>query len=381
MDLGMPVRIYFFCRPDQGAYQNELVVLAEGLRALGVTLHSNCNYWRSSLESDDWLLRHDPAVSPEDCDIVVISSIYPRWIDSRFKVHESPLPACLLLPADRRRYRTIFLDMEDGYETISHRPEYRNFDLVLRAQYNNRCYHPANHRPWVLGFSNRVATAVANARPWEERRPDLLINFNASHPYLHPARQLMEKRFVPSASRHFPINRDRDDLSREPADACEALMWKQTQQRHSQSYYNRLGSSQNVAAFCGEMIPAAPHRPPYLVGGGRAHLSRRIYECLDRMDPRPPRLIQWDSWRFWEALAAGCLVFNFDLPHYGVELPVMPENFVHYIGVRPDTVDNMLERLRADPETGRRIATSGREWALAHYSPDALARRFLNLAS
>ena len=59
-----------------------------------------------------------------------------------------------------------------------------------------------------------------------------------------------------------------------------------------------------------------------------------LHDARAHFNSRPPRLIQWDSWRFWEGLAAGCLVFNFDLPLYGVRLPVMPEPFVHYVPVR-----------------------------------------------
>jgi hypothetical protein len=132
-----------------------------------------------------------------------------------------------------------------------------------------------------------------------------------------------------------------------------------------------------VVAFCGELIPPAPFEPDYLVGGRRARLRRWWYERLAVFDPRPPRLIQWDSWRFWEGLAAGCLVFNLDLPHYGVQLPVMPENFVHYIGVRPDSAGEAFARLDREPGLAARIAAQGRAWALEHYTPAALARRFL----
>jgi triacylglycerol esterase/lipase EstA (alpha/beta hydrolase family) len=108
-------------------------------------------------------------------------------------------------------------------------------------------------------------------------------------------------------------------------------------------------------------------------------ISRSLHRAAALLDRRPPRLIQWDSWRFWEGLAAGCLVFNFDLPLYGVELPVMPENFVHYVGVRTDNIPEVLARLEADPGLPERIAARGRTWALEHYSPVALARRFLSL--
>ncbi len=371
----MTARVFFYCRERTDAYQDDVVVLAEGLRELGVEVFGNCNYWQRSPAPDDWLVRHDPAVQAADCDIVAVSYIWPRWIDRDFKVHTSPLPPGLFAPD--RRYRTVFLDLDDGYLTESFKPEYRAFDAVFRAKYNRRCFHPANHRPWALGLTSRVLQCTRDAQPWAQRRRAIAVNFNASHPYIHPARALMEQAFVPAAERHFEIDRTRDDLKQPPADAWDRLMWEQTQHRHARSYYARLGADQAVAAFCGEMIPPGPFAPPYLVGGGRARLLRRLYETLAVFDARPRRLIQWDSWRFWEGLAAGCLVFNFDLPHFGVELPVMPENFVHYIGVRPDNVAEAFARLAAEPGLPESIAAQGRTWVLAHYTPRALAERFL----
>jgi hypothetical protein len=369
-------RVYFYCRDNPHAYQGDIVVLAEGLRELGVEVFGNCNYWRRSTSRDDWLVRHEPSVRHDDCDVVVVSYIWSRWINTDFRVYEALLPENLFAPD--RRYRTAYLDLEDGYYSCGFHPACRSFDIVFRAQYNHRCFHPANHRPWVLGLSQRMLDCTAGVRPWSERHPDLLVNFNASHPYIHQARAMMEKRFTPVASRHFAINRERDDLTVPPADPWDRLMWEQTQHRHSRQYYDRLCRSQVVAAFCGELIPPAPFAPPFLVGGRRAKLSRALYEILGSVDPRPRRLIQWDSWRFWEALAAGCLVFNFDLPHYGVQLPTMPANFVHYIGVRPDNVGEAFARLEREPELAARIAAQGRNWALQQYSPASLARRFLD---
>ncbi len=371
----MNLRVYCYCRDNPLAYQDDVVVLAEGLRELGVGVYGNCPYWRQTPGADDWLVTFDPRIGPDDCDIVVVSRRWARWLDNQFGVHESPLPGGLFKAG--RRYRTAFFDFSDGYATESWRPEYRPFDVIFRAKFNRRCYHPGNHRPWALGLSARVLRATAAPRPWAHRRRDLLINFNASHAFVHQARALMERRFTPLAARQFTINRHCDNLREPPSEPYDRLMWEQTQRRHSRDYYERLGSSQAVAAFCGWLIPAAPFAPNYLVGGHRAQIRCAWHEILDRFDPRPRRLIQWDSWRFWEALAAGCLVFNFDLPHFGVALPVMPADFVHYVAVRPDNAAAVLARLAAEPGLAEQIAAQGRAWALTHYAPRPSARRFL----
>ena len=38
-----------------------------------------------------------------------------------------------------------------------------------------------------------------------------------------------------------------------------------------------------------------------------AHIG---HELIDWLDPRPKRILQWDSWRFWEAMAAGCVAIG-----------------------------------------------------------------------
>lgn len=368
-------KIYFHCVERQDAYQDDVVVLADGLQQVGAEVFGNCDYWRRSPRADDWLVRHDPRVGPADCDIVVVSSAWSRWIDDDFKIQERNLPEGLFAP--NRRYRTAYVDLDDGYATHSWRPEYLAFDAVFRAKYNARCFHPVNQQPWVLGLNTRMLDMTAGAPDWSTRRPEVLINFGASHPYAHSARTLTAPPFLAANRGHFGVDDRRDDLSVPPVDPYDRLMWDQTQHRHSRSYYERLKSAQAIAAFCGELIPPTPFYPKYLVGGRRARINRAWHDLVARFDPRPARLIQWDSWRFWEGLAAGCLVFNLDLPHYGVRLPVMPEHLVHYVAIRPETAAESFAALAREPGLAERIARQGRAWALEHYSPAALARRFL----
>jgi hypothetical protein len=110
-------------------------------------------------------------------------------------------------------------------------------------------------------------------------------------------------------------------------------------------------------------------------------MRRLLFEAADRLDPRPRRAVQWDSFRFWEALAAGCAAINIDLDRYGVSLPVMPVNWTHYIGVNFDRPAEAAERIAADPGLLERIAAAGRAWALEHYSPPAMAARMLAWAA
>lgn len=373
-------RVYFYCRDEEGNLQEDIITLAEGLRELGIPYWGSSDYWRDSADSPSCLIRHDPEVGPADCDVVVVSYTWPYWIRmGTFDLVRRPLPEGLF--ARTRRYKTVYMDSHDGHRTVSWEPEYRSFDLILRSKLNRRAWHPENLRPWVIGLNNRILRATVGAVPFRMRRRALLVNFGASHPYPHGVRELARDRFEPKIAELFEIDRTQDDLSREPSEPEDALAWRQTGGRFARAYYERLKCSQAVSAFCGELIPPMPFHAPecYLVGGKRAKLRRLLFEALARIDPRERRSVQWDSFRFWEALSAGCVVFNLDLERYGALLPVMPENWKHYIGVDLARVDALIEKLRGEPECVERIAAAGREWALRHYSPRAMAGRFLEM--
>lgn len=370
--------VYFYCREEEGNLQEDVIALAEGFNALGIRHFANLNYWLQSAAPGDYLFRHDSSVSPDDCDLVVVSYTWPSWIEpDQYRLLRRPLPEGLFKPG--RRYRTVYMDSHDGYRTVSWEPEFRQFDLILRAKMNGRAWHPDNMRPWVLGLNRRIIEATAGAPAFSTRARKLLVNFGASHPFSHGTRVIAAARFEPKIGRAIAIDRTKDDLSRPPEDPYDALMWRQTGYRFSRTYYERLKSTQAVACFCGDMIPPAPFRNPdrYLVGGNRARLRRMVYEAAAWFDPRPRRSIQWDSFRFWEALAAGCATFNIDLPRYGVQLPVMPVNWEHYIGIDFDRVDESVDRIVADPGILERVAAGGQQWAGTNYSPKALAERLL----
>lgn len=371
--------VYLFCRPDAGAYQDDIVVLAQGLQALEIEVYGNCNYWQDDA-SGPFLVQHDPSIQPENCDVVVVSYVWPRWMDSEFQTHEMALPDVVMRP--NRKFVSVFLDLDDGYESMSFRDEYRCFDYVLRAKFNCKCFHPENHRPWVLGYTNRVLRSLPREPiKFAARKREVLVNFGASHPFSHGTRSLFNPEFMKAVGSKMKVNTTKDDLSLEPETPWDALMWRQTQFRHAKSYYDRLSSTQVIATFCGEMIPPAPIRPSYLVGGGKAKLRRRLYDLISVLDPRPFRSIQWDSWRFWEGLAAGCLVFNIDLEYYGVELPVMPVNGKHYVGLRLDRIKEGIDEILDDSARMELIAKSGYEWAMEHYSPKGLAEKFVDLVA
>jgi hypothetical protein len=374
------MKIYFFCDDSPENLQEDANILAEGFRQLGISCYGNCNYWLSDPESESYLIQHDPAILPDDCDIVIVSCTYPFWIKMKtFEVVERPLPKSLFHKS--RPYKTVYADNLDGYKTVSWKDSFRDFDIILRSKYNRRLWHPPNMVPWVLGFDERIVKATAGETPFGQRQPSLLVNFGGSHPYQHQTRMLAAKYFEPAVGEILTLDRTIDDLSVAPEDPYDHLMWSQTGGRFCRDYYNRLKTSQAVSCFCGRMAPSLPYRgaQKFLSGGGRkVQLRKFFYETLSALDPRPERSVQWDSFRFWEGLCAGAAVFHLDLEYYGVLLPVMPTKDNHYIGVRFHEVDQTIRNIKGNPSLLEDVAAAGKQWARTHYSQKAMAERLLD---
>jgi len=374
------MKVYFFACDEPDNYQNDMVQLAEGLEELGIPFYSRANYWRKSPREGDFLFKASPEVNPRDCDVLVVPYRWFRWFRIGDPVIRSrPMPGEILVPKGRRKYQTVYLDDNDGYNTPALGPEFRHFDLVLRTKLNRRTWNPPNFRPWAIGLEKRVIKATRDAPPFRQRRPTIYVNYNASHPYLHSSRKRAMAELHPKLKGILETYQPPfADLDKAPADPQERLWWEQTNKRHSPEYYERLKGSQACSAFCGELLPPMPYSPKiFEVGGNKAEIQKAFWRLLGKLDPRPERIISWDSFRFWETLAAGAVAFHVDLALHGVELPVMPENWKHYIGVDFRNLDRDIRRIAESPALLEDVAAGGNLWAKENYSPKKSAERFL----
>lgn len=358
---GFSGAVYFFLAPpgppDRALYQHGAVCLAEGLRELGVPYYSNRPYWRNGEGSDEYLFRPDPEVGPEDCAAVVIERC---WFSAG-----GDFPPRLF--RRRRRYVTVCLDLSDGHVTPAWRGKFSRFDYILRGHWNRNCAYPSNFRPWAFGLSNRIISAAGPPPPFETRRRVLLANFRLRH----PVRELAERAFYPRLERVLPLDRTVEDWEEKPADPLSRLFWEQTGRRHHPAYYRRLGESAASACFSGFFLPALPR---FLRGAAGERVLSRLGR---RPDPRSGRVAQWESWRFWESLAAGAVAFGLDFETYGLAPPVPPVNGVHYLGLSPENIVRTRDLLERDPGVLARISAAGRDWALENYGPRPTALRFL----
>jgi hypothetical protein len=354
------IKIYFHCfpqgKPEKTAYQHGMVCLAEGFELLGVKFYSDRNYWKKSLQKNDYLFKHNPDVKPDDCDIVITGH---DWI-----AYGRKLPEGLL--RRNRKYRAVYMDESDGQPTFSWYKEARKFDVILRSHYNLKLNNPSNMKPWAFGLSDRIIRYTENSLERIERKKTVLINFRSDH----SLRRLIKKEVFDRLIDVLPQDTTIESFNPDNLEPIDRIFWEQTGRRHYPDYYQRLKSILGCVCVGGFNIP------PVFTNN---LLAQNIWRKLTRPVYFNSGIIaQFDSWRFWEALAAGCASFHLDLEKYGLALPVMPENWKHYIGLNLDNRKDSVLKIRKNLEQLPEIALAGKEWAIKHYSPEPTARRFLD---
>jgi hypothetical protein len=362
-------RVYFYTDYEEDlsisvqstGYPHLLIVLAEGLTALGFEIYSNCSYWRLSHNSEEYLFRHNPDISPDDCSIVIFGDIF------RKEEITKPLTTPEKLFHPNRQYLTVLLEDCDGCATFTFRPEYRKADFVFKAHFNSKLKFPANVYPWAFGLSERIIKATSNNQNFQYRNNTLLVNYRHKQ-FAHSVRKTVDKELLSKVDKLIALDRFID--SNTPTDPYDYWQWSRTGGRHSPNYYQRLKDSAACAAFGGFFVPPFPKDPSSLI-------TRILKNAYSKFGLKSNQIIQWDSWRLWESLAAGCATLHVDFEKYGCQLPVMPENWRHYIGIDLNNMDETISRIHDEPEILEKVSIQGKLWALEHYSPIATARRFL----
>ena len=356
------LKVFFYCCPqnsiENAPVQLPIVCLAEGLKALGVQFYSDRDFWQTSFEPKEYLFNHNPEITPDDCSIVVI--------DGDWCTFGNFLPSDLF--KKNRSYITAFFELFSDAKN-AWKPEFREFDFIFRGHYNTRFKYPSNFYPWAFGLPNRVLKETSVIPHFEERAKNLLVNFRIEH----PLRRYITNNFFPLVQNVLPIDDSTDGFDAPPEGSYDYLQWAQTGKRHYPGYYKRLRNSVACACFGGVFINPWPPN----AFGPQTFLDRTINKAMLTFDRRPRRLMNWESLRFWESLAAGCVPLHVDFEKYGAFVPVMPENWRHYIGIDLDNMQEAVDRIVSEPEIFNKISVEGREWALKYYSPEATASRFL----
>lgn len=379
------MRIFFYLMPagpyTRPAYQFQLIYLAQGLRARGIPFGANIDYWQQP--GGTTLFQQDTPIQPESCDVMVISSL---WHD-----YGLAFPAVFNQPSHPAL--RVLIDTSDLLFTVTHQPQARHFDLILK-QRNTRMHYPSHARTsWAFGLAEEVVTYLQQVPAYQERQPVILANYRHRHIF----REMADQQLIPGLGPSLVPDRTQEKLD-EPMAAPDRqgpherllLLQQQSGGRHQFAYLDRLKAARACSTFGGGLVPQAfflqsPQRyklATYLYDGMDQSRIRNLLKRLGLVRRHTYANYQWDSWRLWESLAAGCLTFHVDFERYGIDLPVMPVNWTHYIGVDFQHIDRDLERFHALGVEGQaQIAAAGRTWALQHYAPPAVADRFLAIIS
>lgn len=140
---------------------------------------------------------------------------------------------------------------------------------------------------------------------------------------------------------------------------------------HGSSYSEQLSTS----GFC-LAVGGVYHWPKtdysYLVKS----LSERS-KLLETFPDRARRIgvLRWDSFRFWEAMAFGCIPIHLDFDLYGFHLPEKPLPWVHYVPLDLSNISRSFEQiseLAGSKEKMSYMSEAARIWAQEHLHPTIL---------
>ncbi|MBE9235971.1 hypothetical protein IQ227_07985 [Anabaena aphanizomenioides LEGE 00250] len=210
-----------------------------------------------------------------------------------------------------------------------------------------------NKIPWAFGFQQKLIDFTDNFDFSQPRKREILRNFKPS--LQQSVRESLDLILVPKLERNITIDRTVD-------------------------YYSSYANNDN---FLKKLLTSR-----FCLAYGGFYTSNVLLNPYFHQFPEYSKITylqdvvigRWDSWRLWESWVMGCIPITLDFDKYGFLLPVMPENWQHYIGLDLSKLDEDVERLLSLSEQELdEISYNGREWALQYYSPQAVAERALTI--
>jgi hypothetical protein len=341
-----------------------MVSICEGLRELGFLFYGSSDYWFDP-ESKEYLIRKAP--EGFEADVHVYNTYY---------FHAFPEA---ITQVDYSR-KNILIDREDGLYGEYCNSDYRKFDLILRTHYNGyinyKHYHP-NIQPWAFGLSSRIVKALD-----QSRHQPLLEQTYLSFRLGHELRGKAVRRMSPGLAKRYEVydgvTTALQVANPEAFTAEEQLYWEQSGHRHDPAYYKRLNNSLLTFAFGGFIFPrpfaATRLSRPFQAG---TKVISSLMKALGKDDSFCYFIDQYDSWRLWESFYSNSCPVHMDFEDWKFILPEMPQNKVHYLGVkRFEFEQSAAEITSIHPDDLLGIGQEGRKWSVTHYGPVAVARRF-----
>lgn len=314
----------------QGSFSYLSFCLAEGLHDLGVPVHAN-----ASCQAQDIGNFSFTATDPERLYSSALIVVDPYQLETEMATDALHLN----LPFNH----FIILAMNDALANFCPPP-----NIPLFCTHENRFYTlPGIRIPWAFGCSSQMIRKLQAKDTTRENR--LIANFRPT--FAQSVRQALDLCLVDHLKHVIEIDSALSDPGR----------W-------GDQHFEKLSTSIGCLAY-GGYFAQDMHKAPYLAE--RLPPAKATFQ-------RDTVILRWDSWRFWESLTAGCATVHLDFEKYGFMLPVMPVNGVHYIGIDLENIQATVKLLTGPRERLIDIGEQGKQWAITHYSPLAVAKRFLN---
>lgn len=308
--------------------------LADGLRQLGVPVFANIDYHDPLIS--DFALTASPAPDTESVACVVIDILETASLHNQLVRFASPHP------------RTVITCMHDNVGEICFP------DHIVFCTHESRLRSITGRRlPMAFGVSSAMMRHADSLLSNDiERTPNFMANFRPSEG--QSLRASLDLSLIPILQDYFSVDSKLVGSGRWGAD-----------------YYRHLSRQFGCLAYGGF------YSQNLLLNDWFLTIEPLHTFLLNTQYHHDTVVLRWDSWRFWESLVFGCVTIHLDFDRYGLALPVMPENWKHYVGLNLADLRRDVERLHDERDRLPEIARQGRLWALEHYSPVAVARRFV----
>ena len=348
-------------------YCPEAIQLGYGLKEIGHNISSNRDYWQTP---KGFLFRKES--KPAKCDVVVV--------DHRFNYSAKAWAVKNLVSSEFPCASRILLERQCGQECTPdwNRNNWLDFyDLILCTDRTE--HHPSEEKiiPWQIGLIPEIAEQI-KASEIKSPKNEIQYNFRVDH-------SLRSKAIVQLRSFVLPYTLK----ERIWVDQTPHPMFEPTGGRYNESYFSGINSSQIFLAIGGYISPY-PFSYIFFDDKGnskipmRIKLERKVRQLLNSIgiNVRTETVIQWDSFRLWEAIYATSAPILLDFESYGLQLPHNPLKWKHYIPFdhkKPEEFLNGIKELSSVKIA--EIGTAGRTWFEEHYSPAAQASRLINILS
>jgi len=199
------------------------------------------------------------------------------------------------------------------------------------------------------------------------RSETLLVN----HRLAHGLRVAASRYILPGLKGVWSVQQETDSFDPEACDATSTLFWNRPDAGtipHFTGNFAQRGLVLRLAAISLRVFSKNVD----------SIAMRLAYRVVQDLGMQTKCVAQFDSWRFWKAFLRDAWRFMWTLMHIHVvfrsagELEALCR--VRFQASFPGYTAPQRVQIRRED-----IAASGREWALKHYSPRAVAERFLEL--